>query len=416
MIFGELILNNEKYHFQFEDYELQIHRCETENSDYENIEDLFSFKTIKVPDTLLGTCYPDNHKILFMQISHTGMTNNVKKFTVRSYFEIKSAFSFPQPISQITICAEELNNIYPPSLMYSQTRSKDGGITAINIQRPRQSYSWEFSLDNQKITVSSGFFHTYKWGSTPVQIQSALYFSFDPTDNYEFVVHLFDILHRLLQYLCYRQNIHCTGTNIYALDEDNRQISIGVFSAKWISELQPESSIRILEKVISFDLIGDSLSNILQRLADHTLYFLHLPDNSLDERRITPARSIMLAAAFEWEYSQIYLGGSTKNKGSFYDRLVRAFTDYADCIEIFAKYKYSLNKKSYAIDSTARKITKARNNFAHGDISMEYDLETLLGISLMPYLVYAMQLRAAGINTRNIRNAINKLFDLRISV
>ncbi len=68
-------------------------------------------------------------------------------------------------------------------------------------------------------------------------------------------------------------------------------------------------------------------------------------------------------------------------------RLFTAY-DYADCIEIFAKYKYSLNKKSYAIDSTARKITKARNNFAHGDISMEYDLETLLGISLMPYLVY----------------------------
>ena len=42
MIFGELILNNEKYHFQFEDYELQIHRFETENSDYENIEDLSS--------------------------------------------------------------------------------------------------------------------------------------------------------------------------------------------------------------------------------------------------------------------------------------------------------------------------------------------------------------------------------------
>ena len=47
---------------------------------------------------------------------------------------------------------------------------------------------------------------------------------------------------------------------------------------------------------------------------------------------------------------------------------------------------------------------------------MEYDLETLLGISLMPYLIYAMQLRAAGIDAGNIRNAINKLFDLRVSV
>ncbi len=51
MVFGELVLNNEKYHFQFEDYELQIHRFETDNSDCEDIEDLLSFKTIKVPDS-----------------------------------------------------------------------------------------------------------------------------------------------------------------------------------------------------------------------------------------------------------------------------------------------------------------------------------------------------------------------------
>ena len=60
MVFGELILNNEKYHFQFEDYELHIHRFETDISDHEDMEDLFSFKPIKLPDTLIGTCYPDN--------------------------------------------------------------------------------------------------------------------------------------------------------------------------------------------------------------------------------------------------------------------------------------------------------------------------------------------------------------------
>lgn len=418
MIFGELILNNEKYHFQFEDYELSIHRFETDYSDFKDMKDLFSFKPLKLPKTLTGICYPDKHIIFFMQISHTGMTNNVKKLSVRSYFEIKSEFHFPQPISQITICAEELNYIYPPSLMYSQTRNEKDGITTINITRPRQSYSWDFVLDAKKITVSSGYYQKYKWGTTPVQIKSALYFSFSPTDNYEFVIRLFDILHRLLQFLCYRQNIHSTEANIYAQDENGRDVTIGIFSAKWISELPPETNERVLQKVIPFKLIGNSLSPVLQRLADRTLYFHHLPDNSIDAGRFTPARAIMLTAAFEWEHCQIYLGGNTKanNKGNFKDRLIKALKDHADCIETFAKAKYSMNNKTYTINAAAEKIKEARNSFAHGEITMSYDLETLLGLVIMPYLVYAMQLRSAGMDADHIRKAINYLFDLRISL
>ena len=414
MIFGELTLNNEKYHFQFDNYELYIHRFNTEISEYKDMEDILSFHSMEMPQTLIGMCYPDDHYIYFMQINHYGTTNNVKKFTVKSYFEIKNAYDFPQPISQISICAEELNTIYPPSLMYSQSRNEEGGVSAINIQRPRRYYHWEFSLDGKKVSVSSGFNHTYRWGTTPVQIQSALYCSFERTDNYEFVVRLFDILHRLLQYLCYRQNVHCTKTEIYIHGENERDIPIGIFSAKWISEFQPETNDKIKEKTIPFEFIGNAMSRIIQRLADRTLYFFHLPDNSIDEHRITPARSIMLAAAFEWEFSQVYLGGNTKKKGSFNDRLVKALTDYSDCIEKFASFKYSLNGKSYSIETTARKIMKARNNFAHGDIKMEYDLETLLGLSIMPYLIYAMQLQDAGVSSDNIREAIKRLFDLRV--
>lgn len=414
MVFGELTINGEKYHFQFDNYELHIHRFSTEVSQYKDTEDIFSFQSMKIPPTLIGKCYPDDHYILFMQLTHYGTTNNVKKFIVRSYFEIKSAYGFPQPISQISIYAEELNMIYPPYLMYSQSLEENGHVSAINIEPPRQHYHWEFNLDGKKVIVSSGFNHTYRWGTTPLQIQSALFCSFEATDNYEFIMHLFDILHRLLQYLCYRQNVHCTGTDIYILEDSGRYTSIGCFSAKWISELQPETNKRNMERVIPFELIGNAMDHMLQRLADGTLYFLHLPDNSIDERRITPGRSVMLAAAFEWEFSQVYLGGNTKKKGKFYDRLVQALTDHSDCIEKIAKFKYSINDRSYCVESAARKIMKARNNFAHGDIKMEYDLETLLGLSIMPYLIYAMQLRAMGVSTENICEAMRKLFDLRL--
>ena len=416
MVIGELTLNEEKYHFEFSNYELQIYRFESDEAKHDDFVDLLSHKPVNLPDKIIGICYPDNHKICFMQISMIGVSNNVKRLSVKSYFEINNAYSFPQLISQIAVCADELNSIYPPSLMYSQSRNETGSITAINIEQPRQSYHWEFRRDGHTITASSGFFHTYRFDSTPVQIQSVLYFSFDSTDNYQYIVDLFDILHRLLQYLCYRQNIHVTGAYIYATDESGEQIRIGTFAASWISELQPETDKRVFRKVISFDLISNSIGNLLQRLADKTLYCRHLPNSSLDERRITPARSIMLAAAFEWEHSREYLGGRTQNKGPFRQRMIQVFKDYSECIGVFANNKYARNNKKYSISAAAEKITKARNGFAHGDIKDTYDLETLLGISILPYLIYAMQLRAAGLDDLLIKKSINQLFALQISV
>lgn len=415
MVFGELTLNNDTYHFLFDNYELRIHKFETSQSNYsDNISELLFGKPLELPEALKGICYPDSHIIYFMHINLTSTSNNVRILSVRSFFEIKNHYSFPLPISQISLCADELNFIYPPSLMYSQTINKERNITAINLTSPRQSYSWQFVLDDQKIIASSGFLHTYTWETTPVQIQSALYFSFSPTNNMEFIVRLFDMAYRLLQFLCYRQNIHCTKADMYISNEHEKHTPIGTFSAKWINELQPESTKRNLQKVIPFEFSDNALENILQRLADNTLYYHHLPYNNTDGHHITPARSIMLMAAFEWEFKHVYF--DKKNNGSFKMRLIKALTDFSDCIEIFIKHRYSLNDKEYSIESTAIKIKEARNSFAHGDITINYDLDTLLGLSIMPYLIYAMQLRAAGLDTDNIRKAINQLFDQNLSV
>lgn len=188
---------------------------------------------------------------------------------------------------------------------------------------------------------------------------------------------------------------------------------IGIFNAKWMSDQTPETEKRILEKNIPFSLVGNAMERLLQRLADRTLYYRHVPDNSKDERRITPARSIMMAAAFEWEYKQNYLGGK-KPTDSFKDRLVKALNDYSDCIATFAQRVFALNNKTYSVDAVAEIIKDARNDFAHGDIKIEYDLETLLGLAILPYLIYAMQLRDAGVDTDSIKRSINSLFALHM--
>ncbi len=120
----------------------------------------------------------------------------------------------------------------------------------------------------------------------------------------------------------------------------------------------------------------------------------------------------MLTAAFEWEYKQNYLDGK-KPTDCFKDRLVKALNDYSDCIVLFAQRLFFLNDKAYSVDAVAEK-KNARNDFAHGDIKIEYDLETILGLAILPYLIYAMQLRVAGMDTDAIKKSINNLFALHI--
>lgn len=415
-IIGELVLRDENYHFQFEDFLLQIHKVGTDTDALEAMIEAFSSSPKKdLPETLMGICYPDGHKILFMQLSSAGFSNNVKKISVGSYFEIKPNTNFPLPISQITLSADELNSIYPPSQMYSYTLDDKGMISKMNFERPKQSFEWKFNLDNHEITASSGYSHSYRWGTTPIQINSLLYFGFEPTDDYEFVLHVFDLGNRLLQYLCFRQNINCSDLGIYVLSDNGNNVRIGSFYAKWMCDQSPETNEKNLKKCIPYHLIGSSMGNLLQRFADSTLYYRHFPYNSKDERRITPARTIMLTAAFEWEYRQFYLNGNKPNKNDYFKkRLARSLSDFSDCIEIFAKRLYSVNSVQYSIDSAAEKVKNARHAFAHGDITMHYDLETLLGIAILPYLIYAMQLRSAGMSNDAIKHSINHLFGLQM--
>ena len=71
-----------------------------------------------------------------------------------------------------------------------------------------------------------------------------------------------------------------------------------------------------------------------------------------------------------------------------------------------------MNNKTYSVDAVAETIKDARNDFAHGDIKIYYDLETLLGFVILPYLIYSMQLRAAGMSTDSIKQSIKNLFVL----
>ena len=55
-------------------------------------------------------------------------------------------------------------------------------------------------------------------------------------------------------------------------------------------------------------------------------------------------------------------------------------------------------------------ISKARNNFAHGNLDKDFVGLSLLDLIFLEIVLYAMQLKYYGLEDINIKKAVNELF------
>jgi hypothetical protein len=212
-----------------------------------------------------------------------------------------------------------------------------------------------------------------------------------------------------------------------------------------------ESEKTIRDKVIDFELLQNNLGEIFQAFSDGSVYLDHIPYNSRDKNKISPARFILVMAAFEWEFRNIYgdiktkenekfrnakngiigfleekiNGSSGKEKEytkkykkiiensdmSLSERINRALKDYADILEVFITSLYKMNNiENYKYSEIALRLETQRNNYAHGNIDKELNGLVILDLIIMEWLNYAMVLNKIGMDRNIIKKSINKLF------
>lgn len=355
-------------------------------------------------------------------------------------------FCSSSPISGLSIQADELNYIYPVGQTYNYTMNETG-INSINLQASTGDQQWVFNLNEIRVTVSFGIMQSFTHDESPLRLQSALYMEFEPTEDHEFITRLFAIGRNFLRYVCYRRNINITKSSVYTHDGKRKFCPIGSFDAAWLHTDYPETKERMKRNFIPVSSLGNSLGYLFQKLSDDTLYLRHIPESIKDARGITPAHSVMLTAAFEYEYHQLFPKGikhkaKTQKKHELiktgldslisdekYDsvkkeferakniltndnleaQLNQAFKELSVCFESHAKSLFDLNETEYSTSIMAKTISKMRNDFAHGNINIDYGIETFLSITILPYLIYAMQLKQAGLDESEITKIIGKL-------
>lgn len=460
---GSLNYQNAEYQFVFHDDELHLipppEVAENILWSYERKEIAPGVYTSGDPlrmkeSVLVGRCRENNKYIFFLvrKNAQLGCQNDVLIVPLIAHFMCHNSKPF---ISRICFYGPELNHIHPVNQALCYTLDADHFFNDGTFSLATRSHEFtttskqQFLVDGNNVTVSFDIRRDFssKISDAPVHLNSALTFEFDPSDNYMFLLRLYNIAKRFIQFLCYRVDINISTTNLYELTDDDKYSNIGSLHIRNESHETDEASIKAERYIRQKDIAGLE-GKILGDIAEDRLYLRHIPDSYKVALHINAARFVMITAAFEWEFRRLYpdgipkstkrleaehkaeeklnelienCSGDTKRILKFVRRAVswqetlqskveKVGHDLSDTIDIFGQQLYSLNGEVLNYSEMGKRLADQRNNYAHGNLDKEFIGNSLLDLVYLQRIVYAMQLSYYGIECRRVQQAVNQLF------
>lgn len=399
-------------------------------------------------DYLIGKCNENCQKIIFLpKYKNIGSCNSVLIIQIEAYIIQRYEREW---IDRLGFTSPEIDCIFPTSQALENPEWTEDGIISIKTKDfdNTTSHKQKFSVDGKKVSVFFGISRTSsgKIGKPPLELHSEMFFEFDKTNDYKFILRLWSIAKCFVQYLCYRKNVDLLSVEVSAPFEDGKHEK---FATLYTIDESIDNEPEILEKrrYIKQEYISGAEGKILNDIGKDKIYLRHLPETYRIGRSIDAARFVMITAAFEWTFKKKHPDGISKkpttikaeetatkklselvdgSKGKlkkiykFLRKLIGSNSlqaeieqtgkDYADIIDVFGKHLYSMNKETLKYSEMGLRLSQQRNNFAHGNLDKDFIGLSLLDLIYLEYIVYAMQLKEYGVDNKSIQRAINDLF------
>ena len=402
---------------------------------------------------LIGKCNETGQTMVFLtkQWAHIGSYNEVLFVEVAAYILCKTD---TQPISKMAFICTELDCIHPVtqgfSCTYDHEQFHSHGILSVQTEDfdATTTAPQLFQVDGKDVSVSFGIARSFstKIGQPPLTLRSTMSFRFDPTEDYSFIVRLWFVAKEFLQFMCYRKNVFLPTADLSTPADEGKTRTFATFNMLGeTGEEEPET----LQKgrYIKLAYLSGAEGRIMSDIALRVLYTRHIPDTYVSGCRINAARFVMITAAFEWEFKRLYPKGITKSEktlavesaateeiqklidnstgdlkdkykflrklitaNSLQSEVVHIGNELGEIIDLFGKRLYSMNDTELLYSEMGKRLADQRNNYAHGNLDIDFIDKSLIDLVYTERIVYAMQLKLYGVETKNIQNAINELF------
>lgn len=402
---------------------------------------------------LIGKSHESGQTIIFLtkQGAHIGSYNEVLFVEIAAYILCKSE---SHPISKMSFTCPELDCIYPVTQGYNfkldPTKFHSDGVLTVTTEDfdATTTDPQIFHVDGKEVSISFGISRSFstKVGQPPLTLHSTMILEFEPTENYSFIVRLWFIAKEFIQFLCYRRNVFIPIVDLSTPADEGKTRTFAKLSM--LGESGNEE-LETLEKgrFIKLSNLSGIEGKILDDIAARTLYTRHIPDSYSSGCHINAARFVMITAAFEWEFKRLFPDGISKSEATLeieriateaiqalidgctgdlkakykflkklikssnlQSQLVHTGNELDDIIGVFGKRLYALNDTELIYSEMGKRIADQRNNYAHGNLNIDFIDKALLDLVYLERIVYAMQLKYYGIDGKTIQKAINDLF------
>lgn len=162
-------------------------------------------------DFFVGKCYPDGHEVIIVpKYTHYNIKGSTWTIEIDFLFEFKNEVEY---ISKINFIIKEIDYIYNVnmSIMTEKPLYNSDGSMEINLKPYNETISEKqrFKIEDNEIICyfNIGRFFSIGGNEPLINIYSYLCFEFEETNDYEFLVRLYLIAIKFIQFLCYRENI-----------------------------------------------------------------------------------------------------------------------------------------------------------------------------------------------------------------
>ena len=407
---------------------------------------------------LTAHCNETNQRIVFLpkQGSTLGFNNTVVIIEIKSFVVCETN---DNNFNRVTFSCPEMNYIHPINKAFTikiPNEFAKEGVAYFNTQNfdLTTTDKQKFIVDEKEVQVFFEISRTisFKIDKPPLTLESVMHFEFDATNDYSFILRLWQIARDFIRFLCYRNNIFITKIDLSTSDDDGKYKN---FAKMYINNRDEESEELPLQKgrYIKQIHIAGKEGEILSDIASDSIYLRHLPETFESGHHINAARFVMITAAFEWEFSRQYPDGCTKSKATidaekdvsneiqklidkvsgkrkkickFLKRLIKSTSlqteiiqigkDYSSIIDIFGNNLYQINGEELNYSEMGQRLSDQRNHFAHGDLDKDFIGLSLLDLIFLKIIVYAMQLKYYEIDDIEIQKSINELFQQRLAI
>lgn len=388
--------------------------------------------------------------IALTQSKYYTFTNNTMVIKLRAVIVFRSEVS---PIYRMVFYSPELDSILETRKAFDTIEySTDGSIRmSIKPSADTTLIDGKFVLMDSEIEIQFAIARAVSFGSSsqPVELHGIMIFKFDAQDSIEMFVKLSEYAKMFLSFLCYRNNTSFKKISLQKKNENGQFLECGECVVFGSGEI--ENSTLIAERRIPYSYIGDKACRIFQDIIQGTLYLRHVPYSYRDSRKITPARFVLIMAAFDWEFRKMYPNGLPKSSEreaaeriakdalselvesssgklkTIYKYLLDRIQDTSMQMKIahtcneFSAIACILGKQLYRSENgdqdfilISERLGKQRNNFAHGNIQDPISDHAILDFLFLERIMYAMQLNRYIKEETLIINAISELFNLNL--